>query len=151
MPQLSRDFDERKALIRGLINALIRNESIETTEPKANAIKGLVDKLVTKAKKNDLHNRRLINSFLDDEENTDKLIKTLAPALKVRSGGYVRVIKLGRRKGDNAMIVRVEFSDKPSKAKGKRGAEAIKKIKKEKPAKIAIRPGSRVTSKKKVN
>lgn len=115
MPQLSRDFDERKALVRGLINALIRNESIETTEAKADAIVDSVEKLVSKAKDDDLHNRRLIHAFLDDEDNTDKLVKEIAPSLAGRKGGYVRVTKIGRRKGDNAMIVRVEFSDKVKK------------------------------------
>lgn len=118
MPQLTAGFDERKALVRGLINALIRNDSIETTEAKANAIKTVVEKLVTLAKKTGLHNRRQVESFLDEETNAKKLVEQIAPALKKRSGGYVRVTKLGRRKGDNAMIVRVEFTEK---------AEVVKK------------------------
>ena len=123
VPQLSAGLDERKALVRGLINALIRNESIETTEAKANAIKRVVEKLVTKARRADLHNRRQVESFLEEETNAKKLVEQLAPALKKHSGGYVRITKLGRRKGDNAMIVRVEFSEradvKPTASKAK--------------------------------
>lgn len=120
MAYLSRDFDERKALVRGLINALVRNHSIETTLQKAQAIKGVVDKLITQAKKGDLHNRRLVQEFLDDEDNTNKMLNELAPVFKGRSGGYLRIIRLGARKGDNAMIVRVEFSDTVVKKAGKK-------------------------------
>ncbi len=115
MPLLGRDFDERKALIRGLINALIRNESIETTEAKAKAIKGHIDQLISQAKKSTLHATRLIESFLIDRDNTEKLVRTIAPSLKSRSGGYVKITRIGVRKGDNAMIVRMQFSDKPEK------------------------------------
>jgi large subunit ribosomal protein L17 len=116
MSHLAKNFEDRKALVRGLVNALIRNESIETTEAKAQAMKEVVDGLITKAKKNDLHNFRMIMSFLDDEELSNKLVKTIAPSLKNKNSGYVKTTKLGNRKGDNAMIVRVEFSDKISKA-----------------------------------
>jgi len=116
MLQIGRDFDERKALLRGLINALIRNLTIETTEAKADAIKGLVDKLITQAKKANLHATRLIESFLIDQDNVGKLIKEIAPSLKERTSGYLKITKLGRRKGDNAMIVKVGFSNKIEKA-----------------------------------
>lgn len=139
MPQLSRDFDERKALIRGLVNALIRNESIETTDAKAAAMRGIVDELITKAKKSDLSNRRLINSFLEDEQNTEKLINVLAPSLKSRNSGYVRMTKIGRRKGDNAMIVRIEFSDKKL---------VTAPVRMEKPQEKEAKPETRVKSKR---
>lgn len=135
MPQLSRDFNERKALIRGLINALIRNESIETTEPKAKAIKGLIDKLISKTKKGGLHNFRLVESFLGDAVNTEKLAKEIAPSLKNRSSGYTKITRIGTRKGDNAMIVRIEFSDAISKIQP---TQKVEEPKPEKPAKAPI-------------
>lgn len=107
--KLGRDVKARKALFKNLINALIEHQEIETTEAKAKAIKGLVDKLVSRAKKKDLHSRRLVFSFLQNKKMVNKLFEEIAPRFRQRPSGFTRIIKLGRRKGDAAMIVKMEF------------------------------------------
>ncbi len=129
MPQLSRDFNERKALVRGLINALIRNETIETTDVKAKAIRGVIDSLITQAKKETQNAFRQVHSFLEDETNSEKIIKEIAPSLKTRSSGYTRITNIGKRKGDNALIVRVEFSSKIEKPKPNSALHHLKESK----------------------
>jgi large subunit ribosomal protein L17 len=107
--QLSRGVKARKALFKNLINALIEHQAIKTTETKAKAIKGLVDKFVGRAKKNDLHSRRLVFAFLQNKKMVNKLFEEIAPKFRKRSSGFTRIIKLGRRKGDAAMMVKMEF------------------------------------------
>lgn len=116
--KLSRDFDHRKALRRNLMCSLIMHERIQTTEAKAQAIRGEVEKLVTKAKRaladpneaRAVYMRRLIRARLgDNREATQKIFDVLAPRFEDRPGGYTRRYKLGPRKGDGAMMVLVEF------------------------------------------
>jgi len=107
--QLSRGVKARKALFKNLINALVEHQAIKTTEAKAKAIKGLVDKFVGRAKKNDLHSRRLVFAFLQNKKMVNKLFEEIAPKFRKRSSGFTRIIKLGRRKGDAAMMVKMEF------------------------------------------
>ncbi|MBI2021553.1 50S ribosomal protein L17 [Candidatus Daviesbacteria bacterium] len=104
---LGRNKDERKALFKNLVQSLFLSESIKTTEPKAKAIKGLVDKIVNQAKSP--QTRRLVSQFLTKKEVTDKLIKDLLPRLKSRTSGYTSVVKLGRRQGDGAMVVQMSL------------------------------------------
>lgn len=107
--KLNRDTNQRQALLKGLVGALIRSEAIETTEAKAKAVKGLVEQLVTHAKKGTLAHIRQIEAVVLDKDLVTKLTKEIAPRFKTRSGGYTRLIKLGTRAGDNAPMVKMEF------------------------------------------
>lgn len=110
--KLSRNTHQRQALFKSLLNALIVHETIKTTEAKAKAIKGQLDKLMTLAKKGTLAARRQVFAFLTDKVAVHKLFTELAGRSKSRASGFTRLIRLGRRLGDNAMITRVEFVDK---------------------------------------
>ena len=125
--QLNRNIHQRKALFKGLVNSLIIHEEIQTTAPKAKAIQGLFDKLVTRGKLGTVHARRLLNAFLGDKLAVNKLVDDLGPRMKTRPGGFTRIIKLGRRKGDDAQIVKMEIVDKPAKAEPKAPAAAVTK------------------------
>src|ERR1039458_9033782 len=98
--KLNRERDQRRALIGGLADSLIKYESIETTLPKAKEVVPYVEKLITKAKIGDLHNRRQIISSLQTLESAHKLVDQLAPLLKGRDSGHLRITKTRVRKGD---------------------------------------------------
>jgi large subunit ribosomal protein L17 len=108
--KLGRERDTRRALFRLLIAALVENAKIQTTEAKAKAIRPLVDKLVTLAKKGDQTSYRRVYSMLGNDKKTTKaLFEKVAPMFKKRQSGFTRTVKLGRRKGDDAMQVRMEW------------------------------------------
>lgn len=117
--KIGRDKRQRKALFKNLIQALILNEEIKTTESKAKAVKRLVDKLISKAKKDTLHVTRQILAFLPNKKAAFKLIKELAPRFK-RSSGFTKLARLGKRTGDNAMMVKLEFVDRKTKKEEKK-------------------------------
>ena len=125
--KLNRNTSQRKALFRNLIQALIIHEEIKTTKAKAKAIKRLIDKLVTKAKKGTLHARRQILAFLPDKKAANKLVDEIGVRFKKRTSGFTRFVRLGKRRGDDAMMVKIEFVEKKKKE--------IKGSKKEKPKK----------------
>ena len=106
-----RERDQRSALIKGLADSLVKYESIETTLPKAKEVVPYVEKLITKAKKGDLHNRRQIISSLQTIESAHKLVDEIAPKLKGRNSGHLRIEKTVLRRGDNAQLARVSFVD----------------------------------------
>ena len=106
-----RERDQREALIQGLADSLIKYESIETTREKAKEVVPYVERLITKAKKGDLHNRRQIISALHTLESAHKLVDEIAPKLKGRTSGHLRIERLGVRRGDNAQLARVSFVD----------------------------------------
>lgn len=106
-----REKDQREALLQSLAEALIKYESVETTLPKAKEIVPIVEKLITKAKKGDLHNRRLIISELQTITSAHKLVDEIAPKLKSRSSGHLRIERTVMRRGDNAQLARVSFVD----------------------------------------
>lgn len=106
-----RERDQRNALIKGLADSLVKYESIETTLPKAKEVVPYMEKLITKAKKGDLHNRRQIISSLQTLESAHKLVDEIAPKLKGRSSGHLRIEKTVMRRGDNAQLARVSFVD----------------------------------------
>jgi large subunit ribosomal protein L17 len=106
-----RERDQRNALIKGLADSLVKYESIETTLPKAKEVVPYVEKLITKAKKGDLHNRRQIISGLQTLESAHKLVDEIAPKLKGRASGHLRIEKTVLRRGDNAQLARVSFVD----------------------------------------
>lgn len=109
--KLHRERDQRRALIKSLAEALIKHESIETTLPKAKEVLPYVEKLITKAKKADLHNRRLIISRLQTLESANKLIDEIAPKLGGRVSGHLRIERTVQRRGDNAQLARISFVD----------------------------------------
>jgi large subunit ribosomal protein L17 len=106
--KFKRDKNERKALFSGLVSAMVLHGKIKTTEEKAKAVKGDIEKIVTKAKKDEASARRLLKSILKDHE-IDKMINEVAPRFKNRAGGYTRIIKTGRRFNDNASMVIMEW------------------------------------------
>ena len=107
--KLNRNTSQRKALFKNLIQALIVHEEIEVTEAKAKAVKRLIDKLITKAKKGTLHTRRQILAFLPDKKAANKLVDEITPRFSKRISGFTRFIRLGKRRGDNAMMVKMEL------------------------------------------
>ncbi len=107
--KLGRDSSARKALFRSMLTSLFQYARIETTEAKAKEIRGLADKMITLAKRGDLHARRQVLAFIMDEEVVKKLFDTIAPKYAERPGGYTRVIKLGVRKGDAAPLAIIEL------------------------------------------
>jgi large subunit ribosomal protein L17 len=114
--KLQRAAGPRRALVRGLVTSLVLHEQITTTEAKAKEMAPQFERLVTKAKKGDLHNRRQIRSFLLTDKATEKLIREIAPVFENRAGGYTRIVKLGNRLGDNAKMAAVMLTDKPGSA-----------------------------------
>ena len=124
--KLARSQSHRKALFRNLLSALILNGEIETTESKAKAVQPLFDRLVTKSKSSTLHDRRTVAAFLNKKQAVNKLVDEIAPRFKDRSGGFTRITRLGRRRGDDAMMVKLELVAKP-KPKEKPTKKGIKK------------------------
>ena len=106
-----RERDQRRALMKGLAESLVKYEAIETTLPKAKEVVPYVEKLITKAKKGDLHNRRQVISKLQTVEMAHKLVDDIAPKLGARSSGHLRVERTINRRGDNAEMARVSFVD----------------------------------------
>lgn len=117
--KLARKSGHRKAMFSNLANALIKHEQISTTLPKAKDLRPQVEKLVTLAKRGDLHARRQVMSVLKDADLVGKLFSTLAERYKDRKGGYTRVLKAGFRYGDMAPMAIIEFVDRDESAKGK--------------------------------
>lgn len=106
-----RERDQREALMKGLADSLVKYETIETTLPKAKEIVPYIEKLITKAKKGDLHNRRQIIAALQTLESAHKLVDEIAPKLTGRNSGHVRIERTRVRRGDNAQLARVSFVD----------------------------------------
>lgn len=106
-----RETDQRGALIKSLAESFVRDESIKTTLPKAKELVPYIEKLITKAKKGDLHNRRQVISGLQTVASAHKLVDDIAPKLKGRDSGHVRITKLENRRGDNAAMAQVSFVD----------------------------------------
>lgn len=107
--KLGRDSSARKALFRSMLTSLFQYERIETTEAKAKELRGLADKMITLAKRGDLHARRQVLAFILDEDIVTKLFSDIAPKYADRQGGYTRIIKLGVRKGDAAPVAIIEL------------------------------------------
>jgi large subunit ribosomal protein L17 len=106
-----RERDQRRALIKGLAESLVQHETIETTLPKAKEVVPYLEKLITKAKKGDLHNRRQVIGGLQTIASAHKLVDEIAPKLKGRVSGHLRIEKTTLRRGDNAQLARVSFVD----------------------------------------
>lgn len=107
--KLGRKKGQRKALIKSLIHNLILSKKIKTTEAKAKEMRKTVEKLITKAKKNDIANRRLVFQKLNNNNDVKKMFEEIAPKYKERNGGYTRIIKTIPRKSDSAKMAIIEF------------------------------------------
>ena len=107
--KLGRDSSARKALLRGIVTSLFQHERIETTEAKAKELRKVADKMLTLAKRGDLHARRQVMAYMMDEDVVKKLFDEVAPKYKDRKGGYTRIIKAGVRQGDAAPMVIIEL------------------------------------------
>lgn len=125
--KLHRERDQREALIKGLADSLVKYESIETTLPKAKEVVPYIEKLITKAKKGDLHNRRQVLAGLQTVASAHKLVDEIAPKLKGRESGHVRITKTTTRRGDNAQMARVSFVDDLTSAPVAKAAAATAK------------------------
>src|SRR3989344_8607132 len=95
----NRDSNSRKALFKSLVSSLIQSGEIQTTEPKAKAIKGLVDKLIHKAQEGTINTRRILARFFGRRDVVNQLVDSVAPAMKDRQSGFTRIIRLGKRRG----------------------------------------------------
>ena len=115
--KLNRTSEHRKALLKNMLNSLVKYEQIKTTLPKAKFLKPQADKLITLGKKNTLHNTKMLVSQLQDINSANKVKKTLSKRYEKRSGGYTRIIKAGFRYGDNAPMAIIEFVDRDVEAK----------------------------------
>jgi large subunit ribosomal protein L17 len=128
--KLGRDPGHRKALLRNMMNALVRSERIETTVAKAKEVRRLADRLITLGKKDDTHARRRAFSLLSDKENTEKIFSGLAARFVGREGGYTRIVRTGYRAGDGSEMAILEYlpaEEKKAKTKkGKKKAAAAK-------------------------
>src|ERR1700758_1509155 len=114
--KFGRERDQRRALIKGLADSLVKYESIETTLPKAKEVVPYMEKLITKAKKGDLHNRRQVLSGLQPVPSAHKLFDKIAPKQRGRASAPLRIVKPSARRGDNAQLARVSFVDDLSAA-----------------------------------
>lgn len=121
-----REKDQRNALIKGLADSLVKHETIETTLPKAKEVVPYVEKLITKAKKGDLHNRRQVIAGLQTVASAHKLVDELAPKLQGRTSGHLRVERTRLRRGDNAQLARISFVDDLSEAPVAKAAAPVK-------------------------
>ena len=115
--KLNRTSEHRKALIKNMLNSLIKYEQITTTLPKAKVLKPQAEKIITLGKKNTLQNTKKLVSKLQDLKSANKVKKTLAKRYEKRNGGYTRIIKAGYRYGDKAPIAVIEFVDRDIEAK----------------------------------
>jgi large subunit ribosomal protein L17 len=137
--KLNRTKSHRKALLMNLANSLFHHESIKTTNPKAMELKKVAERLITLAKRKDLHSLRLAFSFLRDKNVVRKLFSDIGERYSAINGGYTRVLKIGNRKGDNAPMALIELTQKKEEKKAKE---------EKKPAKKADKKSEKKTEKK---
>ena len=126
---LSRNSSERKALKRNMVTSLFRYERIETTKAKALEVRRMAEKMITRAKEDTVHNRRIVAQDIYDEAVVAKLFKEIAPMFAERKGGYTRILKTGNRLGDAAEMVILELVEKTEKMDAKAEKKAAKEDK----------------------
>jgi large subunit ribosomal protein L17 len=167
--KLRRNPSHRKAMLRNLMNSLVRAERIETTVARAKELRRLADRLITLGKRDTMHARRRVFSLLSDKKNTEKLFSGLAGRFSERAGGYTRIVRTGFRGGDGAEMAILEYlpteekkagarkGKKKKAAPGKEKAAAVKRrgakapAAKKEPAKtVARKPEGEKTSRKRM-
>ncbi len=126
--KLNRTHAHRKALYRNMVTSLLKKERIKTTLVKAKELRRVIEKMITKAREKNVHNIRIIGKLILDKDMLKKLFDDVAPRYKERNGGYTRIIKLGKRAGDNADLAYIEFVEEsvPKKKKSVKGKEQPK-------------------------
>lgn len=147
--KLSRKSGPRKALLRGLATSVILYERVKTTLPKAKEVQPIVEKLITAAKKGDLASVRALSSYIYGESAVQKLVTEIAPIYKNRNGGYTRIVKLGNRPGDNALVAILELVDIDKLVKASVPVKIKEKVAETKTP-VAKKPTVKKTSAKKV-
>ena len=137
--KLNRTSEHRKALLKNMLNSLIKYEQIKTTLPKAKFLKPQADKIITLGKKETLQTTKMLVSKLQDIKSANKVKKTLSKRYQNRKGGYTRIIKAGFRYGDNAPLAVIEFVDRDVQAKrvDKKKKEPSKEAEKTEEKKLA--------------
>ena len=137
--KLNRTSEHRKALLKNMLNSLIKYEQIKTTLPKAKFLRPQADKIITLGKKNNLKTTKILVSQLQDISSANKVRKTLSKRYEKRNGGYTRIIKAGFRYGDNAPMAIIEFVDRDPQAKrvDKKKKETVKESDKKEDKKVA--------------
>ena len=130
--KLSKSVSQRKALIRSMVRSLLISERIKVITRRAKSLSSAVERLITFAKRGDLHSKRVAYSFLQDHLLVKRLFEDIAPRFNKISGGYTRIIHLGKRKGDNAELSVIEFTKLSEKK------SSIKKEKKPEPASVGV-------------
>ena len=137
--KLNRTSEHRKALLKNMLNSLIKYEQIKTTLPKAKFLKPQADKIITLGKKETLQTTKILVSKLQDIKSANKVKKTLSKRYQDRKGGYTRIIKAGFRYGDNAPMAIIEFVDRDIQAKkvDKKKKDPAKEVEKKEDKKAA--------------
>ncbi len=131
---LGRDIDQRNSLFRSLLRSLISHGSLQTSQTKSQAIKGVIDKLINAGKKNTDSAKRVVLSTLASEDLSKKLIEEIAPKYSNRNSGFTKVVKLGRRAGDGTMMVKMSLIEEKAETKKELiKEENIEEVKEEKP------------------
>ena len=125
--KLGRTKPHREMMLRNLVSSLFKIESVRTTEARAKEARKLAERLVTWAKKGDLHARRMAFRYVRDDEALKNLFDTLGPRFATRAGGYTRIMKLERRRGDGAPVVILELVEKSAKVEEEKAARKAKK------------------------
>lgn len=125
--RLGRKASHRKALYRGMVTALFRYERIETTRAKAREIRRVAEKMITRARVDSVHNRRIIAKKILDKKVLAKLFTDIAPRFNGRPGGYTRILKLGQRYGDGSEMVFLELVERKEVKPKKKKKEQVKK------------------------
>lgn len=133
--KLGRTSSHRKALLRNLTTSLFRHERVRTTVPKAKELRPFAEKLITLARRDDLHARRLVLRHVDDKEVVKKLFSTLGPRFAARPGGYTRTLRLGPRQGDGAEMALIELVGSEAMFKKQKDDRSAKKERRDKAAK----------------
>ena len=137
--KLNRTSEHRKALLKNMLNSLIKYEQIKTTLPKAKFLKPQADKIITLGKKENLQTTKMLVTKLQDIKSANKVKKTLSKRYEKRKGGYTRIIKAGFRYGDNAPLAIIEFVDRDIQAKkiDKKKKDPVKVPEKQEDKKVA--------------
>lgn len=147
--KLRRNPSHRKALLRNLMNSLVRSERIETTVARAKELRRLADRLITLGKRDTMHARRRVFSLLSDKKNTEKLFSGLAGRFSGRAGGYTRIVRTGFRSGDGAEMALLEYLPVEEKKAGARKGKKKKAAPGKEKAGPAKGKGAKAATKKK--
>jgi large subunit ribosomal protein L17 len=135
--RLGRNTSHRKAMLRNMVTSLLEHEKITTTDARAKELRPIAEKLITLAKRGDLHARRLVTEVVRDRKTVAKLFERIAPRFADRPGGYTRIIKLGHRLGDNAALSMISLVEEEYAPKAKKKAPKPAPAAKPAPAPVA--------------